>query len=74
MLNRISGQSVAEPIQVIGTVLDKLFTSKLQAKVVLEKLRQHPAERQVALNKVEVQHRSMFVAGWRPFIGWVSCP
>ena len=23
------------------------------------------------LNKVEAQHRSIFVAGWRPFIGWV---
>ncbi len=74
MLNRILGQSVAEPIQAIGTVLDKLFTSdeeKLQAKAVLEKLKQHPAELQVALNKIEAQHRSMFVAGWRPFIGWV---
>ncbi len=23
------------------------------------------------LNKAEAQHRSIFVAGWRPFIGWV---
>ncbi len=23
------------------------------------------------INKVEAQHRSIFVAGWRPFIGWV---
>ena len=23
------------------------------------------------LNKSESQHRSVFVAGWRPFIGWV---
>ena len=25
---------------------------------------------QLGINKVEVAHRSMFVAGWRPFIGW----
>jgi hypothetical protein len=25
----------------------------------------------VELNKVEAQHRSLFVAGWRPAIGWV---
>ena len=28
-------------------------------------------ELQAEINKVEAQHRSLFVAGWRPFIGWV---
>jgi hypothetical protein len=28
-------------------------------------------ELQTKINEVEAQHRSMFVAGWRPFIGWV---
>jgi hypothetical protein len=71
---KLFASSASEPIEAIGGVLDKLFTSdeeKLQAKALLEKLRQHPAELQVTLNKVEAQHRSMFVAGWRPFIGWV---
>ncbi len=26
---------------------------------------------QTDVNKVEAGHRSLFVAGWRPFIGWV---
>lgn len=26
---------------------------------------------QVDLNKVEAAHKSIFVAGWRPFVGWV---
>jgi hypothetical protein len=25
---------------------------------------------QLGINKAEAAHRSMFVAGWRPFIGW----
>mgnify|MGYP003627541020 FL=1 len=25
---------------------------------------------QVALNKIEAAHKSIFVAGWRPMIGW----
>ena len=25
---------------------------------------------QLGINKTEAAHRSMFVAGWRPFIGW----
>ena len=28
-------------------------------------------ELQSEINKVEAQHRTIFVAGWRPFIGWV---
>jgi len=26
---------------------------------------------QAEINKAEAQHKSIFVAGWRPFIGWV---
>jgi len=26
---------------------------------------------QTEINKIEAQHRSIFVAGWRPWIGWV---
>lgn len=68
------GKSIAEPVEAVGNVLDKLFTSdeeREQAKAVMEKLRQRPLELQVELNKLEAQHRSRFVAGWRPFIGWV---
>ena len=27
---------------------------------------------QTKINEIEAQHRTVFVAGWRPFIGWVS--
>lgn len=27
---------------------------------------------QIETNKIEAQHASLFVAGWRPFIGWTS--
>lgn len=26
---------------------------------------------QIEVNKAEAQHSSVFVAGWRPFVGWV---
>lgn len=26
---------------------------------------------QVEINKIEAKHKSVFVSGWRPFIGWV---
>jgi len=28
-------------------------------------------EMQTAINEMEAKHRTIFVAGWRPFIGWV---
>lgn len=68
------GKTIAEPITAIGNVFDELFTSeeeKQQAVFVLERLKQEPAKLQVELNKVEAQHRSLFVAGWRPAVGWV---
>lgn len=29
------------------------------------------SEAQTKINEIEAQHSSIFVAGWRPFIGWV---
>ena len=69
------GQAVATPVDAVGNALDKLFTSdeeKAQAALVMEKLRQQPGALQVELNKVEAAHASVFVAGWRPAMGWVA--
>lgn len=74
ILSSIIGGGAAAPITAIGNVLDELFTSdeeKLNKQEVLAKLALKPQLAQIELNKVEAQHRSIFVAGWRPFIGWV---
>ena len=68
------GESVAAPITAVGNVLDALFTSdeeKLDKQIIMTRLAQQPNLAQVELNKVEAGHRSIFVAGWRPAIGWV---
>jgi hypothetical protein len=73
-LEKIVGGSAAQPIEAVGNVLDKLFTSddeRLARDEILQRLAQQPALAQVELNKIEAQHRSVFVAGWRPAIGWV---
>ena len=65
---------LATPINAVGNVLDSLFTSKdekLTHEEIRMRLMMKPDVAQVELNKVEAQHRSTFVAGWRPFIGWV---
>jgi len=68
------GGSAVAPIKAIGDVIDSLFTSddeRAQAAAVMEKLRQHPGELQNAVNLAQAGHRSIFVAGARPFILWV---
>lgn len=74
ILGTAGGSAIAQPVEAVGNVLDKLFTSKdekLSHEEVRMRLMLKPGIAQVELNKVEAQHRSKFVAGWRPFIGWV---
>ena len=35
-----------------------------------EKHAMEVARGQIEVNKTEASHKSMFVAGWRPFVGW----
>ena len=73
-LSKLFTSTAAEPIEAVGNVLDKLFTSdeeKLDKKVVLERLLQQPRLVQAEINKVQAAHRSTFVAGARPFLMWV---
>jgi hypothetical protein len=70
----IGGETVAAPINAVGNVLDALFTSdeeRLDKTIIMQRLAMQPNLAQVELNKVEAAHRSIFVAGWRPAIGWV---
>ena len=68
------GGGIKEPVEAVGSVLDSLFTSKeeqLNLEIVKERLAQKPAMIQAEINKVQAAHRSMFVAGARPFLMWV---
>ncbi|MCP4791558.1 MAG: hypothetical protein GY881_15110 [Gammaproteobacteria bacterium] len=67
-------KDIAEPVEAVGNVIDKLFTSdeeRVQAEIIKRKLEMKPALVQAEITKVQVSHRSMFVAGARPFLMWV---
>jgi len=62
----------------LGNVLDRFFPDKEKAaeaqRAIETALLENAAQinlAQVEVNKEEAQHRTIFVAGWRPFIGWV---
>jgi len=44
---------------------------KKAAAVILMKVQQEPDKWQAKINMIEAGHRTLFVAGWRPFIGWI---
>ena len=41
-----------------------------QVATMAETHAQELAKGQLEINKVEASHKSIFVSGWRPFIGW----
>jgi hypothetical protein len=51
------------------SVVDPAAEAQLQAKIL--ELEQMAATAQVELNKAEAASASVFVSGWRPFLGWV---
>lgn len=67
---------------IVERVVDNVVpdpNKKMELKLELAKLADAEAERehkelmgQVEVNKVEAGHRSIFVAGWRPAMGWVG--
>ncbi len=58
ILDKVLGAFLPDPAkrqEVIMTILGQLQASD---------------QAQMAVNQAEAAHRSIFVAGWRPFIGW----
>jgi len=55
-------------------LIDELFTSDEEreaAKLRVLELESAGKLAQIGVNTQEARHSSLFVAGWRPFIGWV---
>ena len=61
---RILGLSKKYDLSGLGLEIRELIKGK---EIDPQKL----IELQGEINKIEAQHRTIFVAGWRPFIGWV---
>ena len=71
LLDRLTGSGGA--LKTISKVVDDLHTSeeeKLDKKILMQRIQQKLAEKQLDVNAKEAGHRSIFVSGWRPFIGW----
>lgn len=65
-------------VPALGTLVDRLIPDRATAErakadmeAALVKASNEAAMAQVEVNKIEAGHGSVFVAGWRPAIGWV---
>lgn len=72
-------------LPILGNLMDKLFpdpTAAANAKLQIMQMAQtgelaqldadtKMALGQIAVNQVEASSPSLFVAGWRPFVGWI---
>jgi hypothetical protein len=71
----MNGFGIGTVIDGVGRIADDLITTDKERLEMA--LREKELDTQI-LSKVhetniaEAQHRTLFVAGWRPFIGWVS--
>lgn len=74
MLGSLFGSGVEGTIKGIGDVVDKFVETADEKRAwekVKLKMQMEPELAQLEINKVEAAHKKVFVAGWRPFIGWV---
>lgn len=62
-----AGEVVKQGLAGVGKILDGLITNqeeKGKIDIAFNKL-------QTKINEIEAASKSLFVSGWRPFIGWV---
>ena len=71
---------MAKVVGAVGSVVDDLHTSDEERASASRMMYEAETERikagqaidlaQIEVNKVEAAHRSVWVAGWRPSVGW----
>ena len=71
---------LASLIAPVTQLLDKVIEDKDEKNAIAFKLAtlaeehaQELAKGQLEVNKVEAAHKNLFVAGWRPAVGWSCC-
>lgn len=75
MSTATAAATAAVLVNPISKLIDSLFTSEEEraaAKLKLFSAEMEPFLKQIDVNLKEAQSNSVFVSGWRPFIGWAS--
>jgi hypothetical protein len=62
---------IGEVANVVGSVIDRIWPNKTEQEKQQLQAAMLVIQGQLEVNKTEAASSSVFVAGWRPFIGWV---
>lgn len=62
---------IGEVAGVVGSVIDRIWPNKTEQEKQEMQAAMLVVQGQLDVNKAEASSSSVFVAGWRPFIGWV---
>ena len=70
---------IPQLLPILGTVVDKVVPDKVQKSVAMQEIEKALVDNAnninletIKTNQIEAGHKSVWVAGWRPAIGW-SC-
>lgn len=70
----IGGGPAGGAIEAVGGIMGAVFQNKqekLSHEEIMARIAMQPQTAQQEISRIEAQHRSVFVAGARPFILWV---
>ena len=73
-LGKLLGIGIGKTANEIAGAIDRFVETpeeKKAAEMLQMKVQQEPDRWQAEINKIEAGHQSLFVAGWRPAVGWV---
>ena len=73
MINALAPIIAGAVERIVGLIPDKQAQAEAKAKIESELIAaaNTALQAQLEINKAEAEHKSLFVAGWRPFIGWI---
>ena len=66
-IGKIASSGATNVLDSVANNIDSFVETKDEKREAMMAL----AQAQIDLTKEESKHRSIFVAGWRPFVGWV---
>jgi len=74
IISWLLGDGIGKAADGVASAIDRFVETpeeKKAAELLLMKVQQEPDKWQAEINKVEAGHRTLFVAGWRPGVGWI---
>ena len=74
LFGSLAGGGLVSAAEGVANIIDRFVETEDErqaAELIKARLMMKPSLAQIELNRIEAGHRSIFVAGWRPFVGWV---